>query len=207
MVLKRFDELQEGDLIRGVDGDSVRVTKAYDVHLPATMYEVESTDGEVLKVSGNHLWYVVTQLDLELHRSRLREAKQVLKKWITDDVERALLELIAHEEELETHLVDIMTLLGSEDDSELYSVVLRIADSLGPIGEVTTVAQDMVTGEQAEGIMLRSYHMQPFAQQLLALTGKRAHRREWPVIKGRVITTEEMLDSYETMEIPVAKAM
>ena len=61
--LKEFGDLVPGDKIIGADGTPVTVTNAYEKHIPERMYEIEMEDGEVVKASGNHLWYCETELD------------------------------------------------------------------------------------------------------------------------------------------------
>lgn len=58
-----FGDLKVGDKIMGSDGP-VTVTNVYDKHLPDKMYEIEMENGEVIRASGNHLWYCETEDDL-----------------------------------------------------------------------------------------------------------------------------------------------
>lgn len=61
--LKNFGDLKPGDKLIGSDGKHTEVTKVYDKHIPDKMYEIEMEDGEVIQVSGNHLWYCETDED------------------------------------------------------------------------------------------------------------------------------------------------
>lgn len=71
-----FGELKRGDKLVGSDGKTTTVTKVYDKHIPKKMYLIEMEDGEVIKASGNHLWYCETDLDVaekEMYRSLAKE--------------------------------------------------------------------------------------------------------------------------------------
>lgn len=63
--LVKFGDLQPGDKIIGADGSPVEVSAVYDKHLPAKMYEIEMEDGELIRASGNHMWYCETQSDIK----------------------------------------------------------------------------------------------------------------------------------------------
>lgn len=77
---KTMGELEVGDIIVGPDGKPATVTAAYDEHMPKSMYEMEMEDGEILKVSGNHLWYCETRDDLKGKRKYMKLAKRYFKK-------------------------------------------------------------------------------------------------------------------------------
>lgn len=68
----QFGDLNPGDKIIGADGKVVEVTASYEKHIPKSMYEIEMEDGEVVQVSGNHLWYCEDTVD-NLGKDRYRE--------------------------------------------------------------------------------------------------------------------------------------
>lgn len=59
----KFGDLKPGDKIIGSDGKPTLVTQVYDKHFPNKMFEIEMEDGEVVRASGNHLWYCETNSD------------------------------------------------------------------------------------------------------------------------------------------------
>ena len=75
-----FGELKPGDKIIGADGEPVEVTDVYDKHYPERMYEIEMEDGEIIRASGNHLWYCETEKDLEERDEYFELAKEVLSE-------------------------------------------------------------------------------------------------------------------------------
>ena len=82
MVLenKKISELVVGDKIIGSDGQPITVTEAYDEHIPERMYELEMVDGEVVKASGNHLWYCETETDNKEKKAFKRSARKYFKR-------------------------------------------------------------------------------------------------------------------------------
>ena len=63
-MLKRMDELEVGDVLKS-DSGNVVVKRAYGVHTPKRMFEIELENGEKIKASGNQLWYIETINDIE----------------------------------------------------------------------------------------------------------------------------------------------
>ena len=198
--LKNFGDLQPGDQLIGSDGQPVTVVRAYDEHIPESMWEIELEDGSLIKASGNHLWYCETRLDWELHALRKKTAKKLLKN-VTPQAIALLEESAAKENPVETRLVDMVTLLQAAGNQEYVNAIERVADAIGHVSENTMVFEDL-NGEGDEEESIRTYDARLFAQQLLKLTGKRKYKR-YRLIVGSIMTTDAMMELGETVEIPV----
>lgn len=202
--LKNFGDLQPGDQLIGSDGQPVTVVRAYDEHIPESMWEIELEDGSLIKASGNHLWYCETRLDWELHSLRKRTAKKLLKN-ATPQAIALLEESAAKENPVETRLVDMVTLLQAAGNQEYVNAIERVADAIGHVSENTMVFEDL-NGEGDEEESIRTYDARLFAQQLLKLTGKRKYKH-YRLIVGSIMTTDAMMELGETIEIPVTKPL
>lgn len=209
MSVKRFGDLEVGDRILGSDNQEVEVVQVYDEHIPEKMYEIEMDNGEVIKASGNHLWYVETDFDHSFHRERKRLGKKHfgrLKKEIIDNLNA----IYSSEDDIETGLSDIVNLCEIESTNyEAINVLERIASSIGHVAENESQYEDFLTGETMsnESNAVRYYDAKIFAQQVLSVTGKRPYVKKFPLIVGRIMTTEQMLDYGDGLDIPVLKKM
>lgn len=207
MAMKTFGELKPGDVILDPQGLEVEVKTVYDEHTPERMYEIEFEDGTVIEASGNHLWYVEATTDVSTHRQRLKHAKKLLKpataKW------RDGLENIAYlDEPYEVSLQDVLEILDFvSDEMERFQFVLRLLASVGHVVEETRTYQDMSTGDEIPAPMEKLYDGRRVAQQLLSLTGQNHYGRQWPVIRGRVVTTDEIEAFYQDADFPVLKSL
>lgn len=205
-MLKRFGDLQVGDVILGADNQEVEIVEVYDSHIPEKMYEIELENGKTVKASGNHLWYVETNIDYSYHRERRRIGKKHFGKLSKEILEN--LYSIAHtEDEIETGLIDVVALCEIDDNNyEAISSLERIAVSIGHVAESSRTYEDFMSGEQVDDpTMVVSYDAKRFAQQILSLTGDRRHRKTWPLIAGRVMTTDQIVEFGGTVEIPVLR--
>jgi|SRR5699024_10604224 len=199
MEIKKFKDLKESDVILGADNKPVRLSEAYKEHIPERMYKLTTSAGTTVNTSGNHLWYVELQVDKALHKRRLRTGKKVFK-----NIDKSSLELLYEMAEenplpIDTSLIDMVDLVDGSD-SAMYALY-RIAESLGPISEDTFTGYDAETSEEYSSLV-PAYDGRRFAQQILSLRGKREDRKLWPVIVGRVVTTDELVNIYETAELP-----
>ena len=200
-ILKRFGDLEPGDVVKDANGE-VTVLEAYDEHIPETMYEIETDSGASVKASGNHLWYIETSLDINLHSERRRTGAKLFKK-LPKKVIDELLEIAEYsgEEELETALIDMIALLDVEDNKEAVASLIRIAESIGPISENNIKMRDLYVNEDTIVNTVRNYDAKRFAQQILSLTGNKKFRKQWSLVVGRVVTTERMLELSENFEV------
>lgn len=202
--IKRFGDLVPGDVIMGTNNQPVTVTRAYDEHIPETMFKLEFDDGVTIEASGNHLWYCETSIDQSLHRKRIKDGYKLFKNINPELVED--LETLAYSETLiETTLIDMITLMKSEDDTTTRAIV-RVAESIGHIVEETTAYEDLYSGKTLEKTELRVYDARTFAQQLLSLSNKK-YRKQWPVIVGQVVTTEALSRLAISVSIPEVKPL
>lgn len=195
-----LSEIEEGDVILGVDDSLVEVKTVFDEHIPETMYEIEADDGTVMEVSGNHLFYGVTGLDREMHPSRLATGKK-LGKNIPANVMKTLVE-VSETEPVEQPIYFFTSLLEAQRGSDLEHAVIRVAESLGHVAEYNEYLQDI--GSVKETYLhatIRAYNSQEFANQLLSLFNFKNFRKAHPVLVGRVMTTEEMLE-HDDISIP-----
>ena len=205
-ILKRFGDLEVGDVVRAPNGKETELTQAYDEHTPETMYEVETGSGDTVLASGNHLWYVETSLDLSLHHDRRKNGKKFFGN-LSEEVIAELLKVAEYEsdEEIETSLIDIITLLGVTGDREATSTIVRVAESIGPIAENNTKNVDLYLDEEIFTTTVRGYDAKRFTQQILSLTGKRAYKKRWPLLVGRVVTTEQMVELSKHFDVNLPK--
>ena len=206
-TLKRFGDLVPGDVIRDGEGN-VTVVEAYDEHIPESMYEITTDGGDTVKASGNHLWYIETSLDISLHRERRKSGKKLFgalpKKSIDKLVEIAEYDDV--DDDLETALIDMVALLECDGQQEAIDSLVRVAESIGPVSENSQKAKDIYTNEDFLIGSVRHYDGIRFAQQILSLTGNRKFKKKWPLIVGRVVTTEQMLELIEDFEINIPDA-
>lgn len=205
-MLKKFGDLVPGDVIRGADGREVKVVAAHDWHVPETMYELELEDGSTLKASGNHLWYIETEFDYSLHRKRRADGKKLFKN-ISEDGMELLIEQANFEDYTETALIDMVALADGVNDREKTQALVRVAESIGHVAESNQALEDLATGEILESVLVRTYDAKIFAQQILSLTGKREFKKKWPLIVGRIVTTEDIVMFYPDADIPVMKKL
>jgi len=208
MTLKRFGDLVPGDIIRGPNGEEVVVREAYDQHVPERMFEIELENGESIKASGNHLWYIETDFDHSYHRERRREGKQLLSKQLNEEMMNNLFEIAVSEDEIETSLMDMTNLLDAWDNRPVIYLLERILESIGHVSENKAQYQDLMTGETYVNPVndVRHYDARRFAQQILSLTGKKKFVKKYPLIVGKVITTLDLLELPDA-DIPVMKPL
>lgn len=203
-----FEELEVGDYVVGPDGEFVEVATVYDEHIPETMYEITLENGETIEASGNHLWYIETENDIATFHSRLKTSRKYLQKKMTDEKYDKLLDVATNYEAVivETSLIDMISLISDPEDREAFKILLRVADSLGHISENEEVMEDFETGEYLDQTNIPHYDARLFSQQILALY-KRRFARRWPIVKGQVVTTEELVNLYDSADIPTIKEM
>lgn len=203
-TLKKFGDLIPGDVLVGTSSKTV-VTKAYEEHIPESMYRLEFDEGSVIEASGNHLWYIETALDRALHKKRVKSFRKLFK-CLPGIVEDELLEVINLEESAETALIDMVSMLECEGDRERVQAIVRIAESLGPVAEENVMLEDYLTGEEVSYNEIRLYDAKLFAQQILALYSK-GYEKKWPIIVGQVVTTEYLARLAMDVEIPEVKSL
>lgn len=204
--VKNFGDLVEGDYIQGPDGSPVEITSVYEKHIPETMYEIEIEDGNKIKVSGNHLWYVETENNLAMHHNRVKEARKYLKNKLSSENINQLLDVANSDEDIETALIDMVAAINSVNNNEGVRIVARIARSLGKVSDNNEMLKNYETDEILSENNIPYYDGKLFCQQILALYDKK-YARKWKIRKGEVVTTEELLDFYDTANLPVIEKL
>ena len=195
-----FGELQVGDSIPGLNGNVV-VTKTYDTHIPETMFELTFDNSESIQASGNHLWYIETKLDRDLHKRRVKDGRKIFKnvpKHIVDEMKKVLL----IQDRTEIGLSDVVNLLEANDNLEMMRALIRIAESIGPVAEENKNIEDLETQNIIQNKTIYLYDGHQFMQQILAFCDK-VFEKQYPIIVGRVVSTEEIFRLSETTEIHI----
>lgn len=209
--IKDFGDLQAGDKIIGPKGEEFTIKHAYVEHVPEKMYELilddGTSEGVLIKASGNHLWYIEPEEDKIAHSTRLQNSKKLLTGIEADNsgwVEEALSVLDMNEySQYEMAFDDFYNFFDFiVNENDRYFLVKRVLDSIGHIVEESNVNRDLVSGEEQLGGMEKLYDAQRAFKQFLSLTGVKEYRKKWPVIVGRVVTTDEIFEKYPDTEIP-----
>lgn len=204
-AVKPIGDIEEGDFVLGSNGPT-KVTRAYSHHIPKTMYEIELDSGEIIKVSGNHLWYIETSEDLAFHKQRVKNARKAFSSLSPESL--SLLEGLADESNsatMEIELDDFADCFMEKSRDGFMDSLIRVFDSVGPVSENFYSDEDILTGEIEPVGIVRGYDGKRVAQQILALSQDK-YRKKYSVIKGRVVDTvtlEQMFD--KNIEIPVSE--
>lgn len=197
--LKTFGELEAGDMIRGTSGPTT-VTQVYKEHTPDSMYRIAFDNGKEIEASGNHLWYIETSLDRQLHKRRVKKFRKLFSP-LSEELERELKSILALNTIAETALIDVIELMQSYESKEKINALIRIAESIGPVAEEDSEAQDLLTGDSIRTEGIRLYDAKRFVQQIFALSSK-AWEKKWPIMVGKVVTTEYLATLALHVEIP-----
>lgn len=201
--IKTFGELQVGDYVLGSGGTPTKVTEVYPSFHSTEMYRLEFEGGKVINASGNHLWYIETDISRSMHRGRVKQARRLLKDMVDPEKEQELLSLAELPVPAEVSLVDMIAIMGAyEADRE--EILVRIAESIGHIAEENTEHRDLLTDEVAFSSTMRIYDARQFAQQLLGLFDKKYEKR-WSIVVGQVVTTETLVHLDVEVNIPEIK--
>lgn len=194
---KRIGDVEPGDILVGPENQPVRVKRGYEEHIPEDMFVFTVDSGMKVKASGNHLWYVETETDRALHRSRLAKGRKLGKRLRETAIE--LLEDYARHDDLDDgiSLYELCSLVDADSDITTMDAIARIAESLGPIVMETYMEKE--TGETSE---LWKYSRKLAAQQVLSVFDVARYRREFPPIVGRVVNTRQIAEMNEVVHIP-----
>lgn len=205
----RFEEvtmadLEPGDRIPSDDGGLVEIARAYDIHVPETMYELTNDAGDTIRVSGNHLWYIESSLDIAMHPTRIKEAKSALKS-VPDETFDLMRDFVndPSSSDEEVSFADLSKLLG--DSIRMNNVVQRVLSSIGPVSE--NYYTDYELGEEydpaVESIMIPQYNKKAAYEQLLVLAARKKEDRGFDIIVGRVVSTERLVEEMEYSEVNI----
>lgn len=204
--LVRFGDLREGDVIDGPHGP-VTVTKAYEEHIPETMFRLTFEDGSSVDASGSHLWYVESASDRAVHLLRLKNSRATLAAALDKETREQLLLLATAPRQITANYNDFAKRFFDKTDDAALLVLSRVCQSLGHIAEVATHYEDLYDGSVHEEYtqMVKEYDARAVAQQLLALVDP-AHAKRWPVVKGQVVSTLELMNIPGDIHIPVVES-
>lgn len=198
---KRFGDLVPGDRVVSLNGDFVEVTKVHEEHIPEKMYHLEFDNGSWLDASGNHLFYVETEIDRGHHRQRIANAENILKTLDETSISDMLV-LAQSDEHYKASVEDMMNMTNAYADGKVFEVYSRIAESLGHIEEENIIRQDLYDEREISRETVRLYDANLFAQQILSIRSK-SFRKIWPVVCGRVVSTQELIEMSETMDVDI----
>lgn len=190
--LIRFGDLQQGDVLIG-SASRTTVVEGYDEHVPESMYVLETDSGIELEVSGNHLLYVVLANDRDLHRKRLADGKKLGRSISKESIAtlQELAEVTDGKEGLIAEFADFI----EPKSSQLSAMLVRIAESIGPVSESHLYVDDLGGAEAPLfATTIQSYDRQIFAQQILSVLNIGKARKRWPTIVGTVLTAEMLMD-------------
>lgn len=173
----KLKDVKIGDIIESPDG-LVEVSNVFEEHVPKEMFKV-STKKSAVNASGNHLWYVESELNRQGHKTRLKS-----KHFDFDDGTIKMLEE-GTKHEWTVSLNDMWESLESTCEKDYFDCV-RIARSIGPIEE------EHVFFDDSEVSVELTYDGKLFCQQLLSLANIDTWRKKCPPIVGEVLSTKEM---------------
>lgn len=187
-----FGQVQAGDVVLGSEGRTT-VVEAFEEHIPEEMLIIETDSGIELEVSGNHLVYIVSALDRDLHRKRLADGKK-LGRSISQESVSVLEELAVSAEKKEGFIAEFEHFIEPKSP-ELRDVLVRVAESLGPSSEANLYVDDLdVNDAPLFSATVRNYDRKLFAQQLLSVLAIGKARKRWPPIVGSVVPAIALLD-------------
>lgn len=197
-TVKTFGEVLEGDLLESPDV-LVPVEKVFETEVPSTMFDVEVEGGEVVRASGDHLFYTVSNLDTAGHRQRCKRGRRWVKrlrKSTVKSLEEWAEEPVGSEEVMLSQFSEAVI---NEGDTDGEWIIARIAESIGPVSEVNFFVDELggMSSIHPSG-SIQAYDRSLMAQQLLSfLRGS-----PWKTIVGKVITVEDMVSSGLDYYIP-----
>lgn len=201
-TIKRFEDLQVGDMLQGASDEPVEVLRAYDAHTPERMFEITLADGRSERAGGTHLWYVILDEDWLMLPLRKKEMKNCVKSM--ESGARSLLnELAMSDSPVEFSYGGLLSAFGIKHYSRSDDQIARVLESIGPIVEETHETRDLLTDEIAESQLVPIYDASLAARQILSLAGDRYWKRHSKSLPGRVVDTVELVDLMETNEVEI----
>lgn len=206
----QFGDIKPGDYLLDENDEPVEVKTVTERHLPSRMFEVGDGQGNTIKVSGNHMWYIVTDNDRETHVHRIEETKQAISPLIKGKhnsiVKNRLISFAENfykkDFPVEIPVLDMTALLFDKNDidvkdpkvAQVFYCVQRIADSVGIVSEQKTTLQDLAYVDESEDFKENFYDARLLSQQILAIAGERKWKKKYPIRVGKVVTTIDMLE-------------
>lgn len=193
--IKPFGELKPGELLESPSG-LVEVDEVFETHIPKKMFELETEAGAKLELSGNHLLYVESSLDLASHRLRCRNGKRWAKTLSSESI--AWLEEWAFSSgETEIMLADLGDELNAAPNSPAAAILARVAMSIGPVSEYNYNFRNVDTRPI---VSIPAYDLKSAAQQVLSFF--KSSKYPWKTIVGQVVKVEDIVNSQCEFWIP-----
>lgn len=183
--LTTFGELKPGDKIIGADGQPVEVTAVYDKHFPDKMYEIELEDGEIVRASGNHMWYCETEEDSKFKEEYSRLAKKFFDLY---DIPEKL-----EEDEL-FPTEDLIQIFGQEVETMLF--IEKACKSLGYSSYTPHMVFDGFKEDISNRGIVMNYSYNDFVDFLQDMKRSLLENKGYFYF-GEVRTTDEIFDLIE----------
>lgn len=200
-VQKTMGELKEGDIIKSPTGPT-EVRRAYDEHIPERMFEVEDDNGNIGQFSGNHLFYIETEIDRSNHSRRIVESRKVLKKIEKSKIQEMRDYVATHNaDDHDMSLSEIIDHMGLKKDQDVVNTLQRIAASVGTVAEDNYEVRELYDMAEQEGVLvnktIQKYSQKEVFDQILSIIDKKKRN----IIVGRVVNTITMLEEMESQNI------
>lgn len=200
-VQKTMGELKEGDIIKSPMGPT-EVRRAYDEHIPERMFEVEDDNGSIGQFSGNHLFYIETEIDRSNHSRRIVEARKVLKMIEKSKIQEMRDYVSTHNaDDHDMSLSEIIDYTGLNKSQDLLNTLQRIAASVGPVAEDNYEVRELYDMAEQEGVLvnktIQKYSQKEVFDQILSIIDKKKRN----IIVGRVVNTITMLEEMGSQNI------
>ena len=180
--LTTFGELKPGDKIMGADGQPVEVTAVYDKHLPDKMYEIELEDGEIVRASGNHMWYCETEEDFKFKEEYLRLARKFFNSY-------KIPEKLEEDELFPTE--DLIQIFGQEVDTMIF--IEKACKSLGYSSYTPHMVFDGLKEDVSNRGIVMNYSYNDFVDFLKDMKKSILENKGYFYF-GEVRTTDEIFD-------------
>lgn len=198
--IKQFGDLQVGDQLIGSDGQPVTVTDVYEKHHPDKMYEIEMEDGQVIKASGNHLWYCETEIDKKNKNEYIRLAKVFFEN-------NQIPNKINEDEALPLEVM--INMFGDNISTKLF--IEKACKTLGYSSYTPIVTQELMKSGNAEITNKKEIFNYSYNNLINFLKDmKNSLENEDGFMFGQVRTTEEIFDIAKrnvSINIPTVKEL
>lgn len=193
----KFGDLKPGDILVGSHGE-VEVDKVFEKHIPKRMYEIEMGNGDIIKTSGNHLWYCETDIDVMNKDEYVKLAKAYFENHNIPEKQK---------EDYHYQKSDIVKFFGND-----VNVILFIQNACDSLGHSSVQPHAILDGKSLTEKDIKSYVEIPLYSyndliDFLHIT-KKAIDGEGYLYFGKVRTTDEIykiMDAGKEVNIPEIK--
>lgn len=199
MELKQFGDLEPGDQLINSDGKPTTVTAVYDKHIPDKMFELEMEDGQVVKASGNHLWYCETDIDKKNKSEYFRLAKEYFAN-------NSIPQKLDNDEHYP--LIVMMNLFGDDINTQIF--IERVCRTIGYCSYTPVVSQELMKSGNAKVSDKEEIFNYSYNNLIEFLSNIEGELDENNFMFGEVRTTEEIFKLAEKgidINIPTVSEM